>query len=137
MPISTRLILPVSSLLIDRIDRLLNHLVVIVEQSHVLILWATERDLSGAKEVPELINIRWTMVRRCGISECLVGCKDSKCWNISAKCVRFLPWNMLDIEKATIGTYMGSMLSLYTLNMYASLPGWGFQNIVVWSILPE
>ena len=43
LPISTELILSVSSLWIDRIDRLLHRLVVIVEWSRVLILRATEK----------------------------------------------------------------------------------------------
>ena len=62
LPISTKLILSVSSLWIDRIDRLLNRLVVIVKRSHVLILQATEKDLSGVQEVARLINIRWAVV---------------------------------------------------------------------------
>ena len=53
-------------------NRLLNHLVVIVERSHVLILRATEKDLSGVQEVAGFINIRWTMVR-IGIKVHLVG----------------------------------------------------------------
>ena len=65
--ISTKLILAVSSLRINRIDRLLNHLIVIVERSHILILRATEKDLPGMQEVAGLINIRWTNLRRFGI----------------------------------------------------------------------
>ena len=63
----------------------------IVERSHVLILRATEKYLSGVQEVAGLINIRWTMVRRFGISAHLAGCKDSKCSRISAKCLQLLP----------------------------------------------
>ena len=52
----------VSSLRSGRIYRLLNRLVVIVQQSHVLILQPTEKDLSGMQEVAGLINIWWKMV---------------------------------------------------------------------------
>ena len=88
---SSRLILSVSSLRIYRIDRLLNRLVLIAERSHVLILRATGKDLSGVQEVAGLINIRWTMVRKLGISARLFGCKDSKCSSISEKFVQLLP----------------------------------------------
>ena len=70
---------------------MLNRLVVIVEGSHVLILRATEKDLSGVQEVAVLINITWVMVRRFGISAHLVGCKDSKCSSMSEKFVQLLP----------------------------------------------
>ena len=88
---SSRLILSVSSLRIYRIDRLLNCLVLIAERSHVLILRATGKDLSGVQEVAGLINIRCTMVRMLGISARLFGCKDSKCSSISEKFVQLLP----------------------------------------------
>ena len=91
LPISTKLILSVSSLRIDRIDRLLNRLVVIVERSHVLILRATKKDLSGVQEVAGLINIRCTLVRMFAISAHLVGCKDSKCSRISENFLQLLP----------------------------------------------
>ena len=70
---------------------MLNHLVVIVEGSHVLILRASEKDLSGVQEVAVLINITWKMVRRFGIGAHLVGCKDSKCSSMSEKFVQLLP----------------------------------------------
>ena len=73
-----------------RIDRLLNRLVVTVEQIHVLILRATGKDLLGMQEVAGLINIRRTMIRRFGISERLVACKDSNCLSISEKFVQLL-----------------------------------------------
>ena len=83
LPILTRLILSVSSLWIDRIDRLLYRLVVILEQSHNWILRAAEKDISGLQEVARFSNIRWTMVRRSGIGAHSFACKYSRCSSIS------------------------------------------------------
>ena len=62
----------------------------LLKWSHVLILRATEKDLSEVQRIAGLINIRWTMVKRVQ----LVWCKDSKCLSISEKFVQLLPWNM-------------------------------------------
>ena len=72
------------------------------------------------QEVTGLINSRWAMLRRFGIRARLVGCKGSKCSGISEKFVQLLPWNMEEIEKASVRNCMGSISSLYTLNAYAS-----------------
>ena len=120
LPISTRLILSVSSLWIDKIDRLPNRLVIIVQRSHVLILWATEKDLLGVQEVAGFISIRCIMVTSFGISARLVKCKDSRCSSISEKFVQLLPWNIADIEQASVWSCMESISSLYTLNTYPS-----------------
>ena len=113
--ILTRLILPVRSLWTDRIDRLLNRFVVVVERSHVLILRATEKDLSRVQEVSELIIIGWKMVRRFAISARLVGCKDSECSSIFEKFVQLLPSNMVDIE-----SFRPNLNEIYTIFVYTT-----------------